>query len=113
MNLFRVLLLLLFTSRLMGELASRAKLPPLVGELIAGILIGFVVLRVPESPFRDLVQDHSFQVLSDLGIFFLMLLGGAELRVREFGKVSGQSFVIALCGMLLPLFAGIWLGWGR
>jgi len=112
MNLFLVLLLLLFTSRLMGELASRAKQPPLVGELIAGILIGFVALQVPASPLRGLVQDHSFQVLSDLGIFFLMLLGGTELRVREFGNVSGRSFVIALCGMLLPLFAGIWLGWG-
>lgn len=111
MEFFFVLLILLCASRLFGELASRVRQPPLIGELLAGITLGVVAIQFDSSLFRDLPHDESFLMLTDLGIFFLMLLGGAELRVRELADVSGKAVIIAICGMALPLVSGTALGW--
>jgi Kef-type K+ transport system membrane component KefB len=111
MELFLVLLILLCTSRLFGELAGRLNQPPLIGELLAGIALGIVASRLDFPLFRELAHDPSFLTLTDLGIFFLMLLGGAELRARELADVSGRSLLIALSGMAVPLACGTALGW--
>jgi len=111
MNLFMILLLLLCTSRVFGEIADRMKLPSLIGELVAGILLGFLAIRLNTHFFRDLCHEESFLAVTDLGIFFLMLLGGTELRVRELAKVSREAVVIAITGMILPLASGFLLGW--
>lgn len=111
MNLFFILLILLCASRLFGEAANRLRQPPLIGELLAGIALGLTATRFDLPMFRNLTHDGGFLVLTDLGIFFLMLLGGAELRVRELAEVSGRAFVIAICGMALPLISGFGLGW--
>ena len=72
---------------------------------------GFIAIQLKTNFFRDISQEESFIALTDLGIFFLMLLGGAELRVSELAKVSGRAFFIALSGMLIPLGCGFLLGW--
>lgn len=111
MDLFFILLILLCTSRLFGEAANRLKQPPLIGELLAGIALGLMATQLDSPLFRNLTHDEGFIVLTDLGIFFLMLVGGAELRVRELAEVSRQAFVIAICGMIVPLGCGAALGW--
>ena len=111
MHLFLILLILLCASRLFGELASRLRQPPLIGELLAGITLGLVATRLELPLFHDLERDPAFVALTDLGIFFLMLLGGAELRVRELADVSGKSLLVALSGMAVPLASGVALGW--
>ena len=111
MDLFFILLILLCTARLFGELASRVHQPPLIGELLAGISLGIAATQLESQLFRDLTHSESFLMLTDLGIFFLMLLGGAELRVRELAEVTSKAFVIAICGMAVPLASGMALGW--
>ena len=111
MDLFLPLLILLCVSRLFGELADRAKQPPLIGELVAGILLGVLAIQLQTDYFKELGHDESFLALTDLGIFFLMLLGGAELRIGELSKVSGKALFIAMAGMLLPLACGFGFGW--
>lgn len=111
MHLFLILLILLCASRLFGELAGRFRQPPLIGELLAGITLGLTATHLESPFFRDLADEKSFLTLTDLGIFFLMLLGGTELRVRELADVSGKSFLIALSGMIVPLAGGVTLGW--
>jgi len=113
MNLLYVLLVLLLVTRVCGELAERLRQPALVGELIAGIALGMVATRFhDELPvLAGLPENEVFNSITDLSIFFLMLLAGIELRPRELAKASGRALAVAIGGMLLPLALGYGLGW--
>ena len=112
-----MLLVLLVLSRLFAELAERVGQPALVGELTAGILLGLSAVPLSQwtgIPFdfvEEVADGHAFGAVTELGIFFLMLLGGLELRPRDMAQASGSAFLIALGGLLVPLACGIGLGW--
>ena len=113
MNLLYVLLVLLLVTRLCGELAERLRQPALVGELVAGIALGMVASRYHDAlpVLAELPENEVFNGLTDLAIFFLMLLAGIELRPSELAKASGRAVAVALGGMVLPLLLGFGLGW--
>lgn len=113
MEILYPLLVLLVVTRFFGELAERLQQPALVGELVSGILLGLTAAQFPETfpILAALPEDEVFVAISDLGVFFLMLLAGIELQPGEFAKASKRSFVIAIGGMLLPLGLGVGLGW--
>ena len=113
MNLLYILLVLLLATRLCGEMAERLKQPALVGELIAGIGLGLVLHRHSASLpiLAALPENEVFKGLTDLSIFFLMLLAGIELRPRDLVQASGPAVGVALGGMILPLILGFALGW--
>lgn len=113
MELLYILLVLLVLTRGFGEIAIRFKQPPLVGELLAGILLGMVAGHFSGTfpVLADLTDNEVFMSLTDLGIFFLMLLGGIEMRPRQIVQESGGSLIVALSAMLLPLGAGLALGY--
>lgn len=113
MELLYTLLVLLAVTRLCGEVAIRVRQPALVGELIGGILVGVVVHAAPDAfpTLNGLSTDAEFSAVTDLGVFFLMLLAGMELQPRELVRGSGTSFCVALGGMLLPLGLGLGLGY--
>lgn len=113
MEIFYILLVLLLLTRVFGEVAVRLRQPPLVGELVAGIVLGLVVAqRASTFPvLADLTENEVFAALTDLGMFFLMLLAGVEMQPSELAKASGKSFAVAAGGMLIPLFTGLGLGW--
>jgi len=99
-------------TRVFGELAERAYLPALVGELIAGIFLGFLLAQygslAPSIWFA--ANSDIFAGLADLGMFFLMLLAGIRMEPLDFAKSSKSAVLIALGGMLLPVSAGFALG---
>lgn len=113
MEILFILLVLLVITRAFGEFAARLGQPALVGELLAGISLGIVVQFLPELfPIMKNINDNEvFMSLTDLGIFFLMVLAGLEMQPKELAQSSKRSLIIALGGMLLPLLAGICLGW--
>jgi len=113
MELFYILLVLLFTTRLFGELAVRFKQPALVGELVSGIVLGVIVRNYSETfVILDSLEDNKvFGAVSDLAIFFLMLLAGIEMQPGNLARGSVGSLFVALGGMLLPLAAGFGLAW--
>ncbi len=113
MEILWILLTLLLVTRVFGEVAYRLGQPSLVGEIIAGIALGAAVAAFAEHvPFlQDLKDDRTFLAFTNLGIFFLMLFAGIELRAGELAEVSGKSFIVAAGGLLLPLAAGILIGW--
>ena len=112
MNVLLIILILLLVTRTFAELAERVKLPALVGELIAGIFLGFLIQRfqniAPTIWFAS--NSELFAGLADLGMFFLMLLAGIRMEPLDFAKSSKTAILVALGGMLVPVCAGFGLG---
>lgn len=113
MELLYILLILLVVTRLCGELAVRIGQPALVGELTSGILLGVVVHQSPDwfPTLAGLSENEVFQAITDLGVFFLMLLAGLEMSPRQLMKGTGLSATVAIGGMVLPFALGFGLGW--
>jgi Kef-type K+ transport system membrane component KefB len=111
-DLFYVLLILLMATRACAELAERLGQPSLVGELIAGIALGAMVVEYPDA-FPDMVglaNNEVFVTVTDLGMFFLMLYAGVEMQPHKILKYSKGALIVALGGMVVPLGLGVVLG---
>lgn len=113
MELLYVLLVLLTVTRLFGELAERLGQPMILGELIAGIALGLLVHNFSATfPVLDsLPHNEVFIAITDLSIFFLMLLAGLQLHPRAMARGSATTLVIAAGGMVLPLASGFGIAW--
>ena len=113
MELLYILLILLVVTRVCGELAERINQPPLAGELIGGVFLGLLVSLFPDrlSALSGLHHDPTFTAITDLAIFFLMLQAGIELNPRKIANASLRAFLVALGGFVLPLGAGLAVGW--
>jgi Kef-type K+ transport system membrane component KefB len=101
-QLFVSIVVILVAARVLGELFQRIRQPPLVGEILAGVIIGPSLLAIV-SPSSDL------QVLSDLAVFFLMFLTGLEMNPREIRKAGKSAIVISLLAFFVPLIAGTYV----
>ena len=98
-ELFISVVIILVATRLLGEFSQRLRLPPLVGELAAGIIIGPYVLKL-------VTPTESLTVLSDLGVFFLMLLAGLQMDPREIRKAGLRGGILAVIAFSLPYVGG-------
>ena len=108
MSIIYILLVLLIVTRAFGEISERLGQPPLLGELISGICLGIVVHHYDQSfpILANLTSNEVFSALTDLGIFFLMLLGGLELQPVRLLKASKGAVVVAAGGMVIPFALG-------
>jgi Kef-type K+ transport system membrane component KefB len=98
-QLFISVVIILVATRLLGEFTQRLRLPPLVGELAAGIIIGPYVLKL-------VTPDESLNVISDLGVFFLMLLAGLQMDPREIRKAGLRGGILSIIAFSLPYVGG-------
>jgi Kef-type K+ transport system membrane component KefB len=108
MELFLEVIVLLAVTRLLGEAAERLGHPALVGEVIAGILLAALAMRIGDAvPFlARLATSEALDYIASLGIFFIVLLAGIEMRPREFTEHSADAFAVAFGGALVPLLGG-------
>ena len=86
-QLFVSIIIILVAARVLGEIFQRFKQPPLVGELLAGVIIGPSILGL-------VVPGPDLRVLSDLAVFFLMFLAGLEMDPREIRR-AGKAAIAA------------------
>lgn len=93
------IVLILVSTRLGGLVSRKLKMPEVLGALIAGVVIGPVVLNLVH--FTD-----DIRLLSNLGVIMLMFLAGLETNVEEFKKAGLTSFGIAIAGIVVPLVLG-------
>ncbi len=98
-QLFVSIVIILVAARVLGELFQRFKQPPLVGELLAGVIIG-------PSIFGLVLPNPDLHVLSDLAVFFLMFLAGLEMNPREIRRAGKAAIVISTVAFFVPLLSG-------
>ncbi|NLU08299.1 MAG: cation:proton antiporter [Clostridiales bacterium] len=96
--LLNIVLILIFT-KAGGIISRKFKMPEVLGELIAGVVLGPIVLNIVQ-------YDDNIKFLADIGVIMLMFLAGLETNVEEFKKAGFSSLVIAVGGIVLPLVLG-------
>lgn len=102
-----VMLLVFVSAKLMAELAERLGQPGIVGEILAGVLIGPSVLGW-------LAPSELLSALADLGAMFLLFRVGLEVKSSELLKVGGTATLVAASGVAVPFVMGValLLFWG-
>ena len=120
---------ILVAARLFGMLASKLRIPSVMGELLAGIVLGpfclgSLSLGLPhfEHGLFPLVAGQSVPVdaklysIATLGSILLLFVSGLETDVRTFFKYSVVGTVVGIGGVICSFFCGTavgcWLGWG-
>ncbi|GKX29763.1 sodium:proton antiporter [Vallitalea longa] len=97
---FLDLAIILLSTKLLGLLTRRIRMPQVVGALLAGLILGPALLNVVhESDFID--------KMAELGVIVLMFSAGLETDLKELKKCGKASLIIAVLGVALPLVGGL------
>jgi len=101
------MLIIFGSAKLLAELFERIGQPGIVGEILAGALVGPSVLGW-------ITPNDTLKALSDLGVLFLLFGVGMEVKASELLKVGGKATLVATIGVIIPFFAGwgILFAWG-
>ena len=108
MQLHWLLPIVLVTAKLCGAVARRWGLPAVVGEILAGVLLGPSLLGVLEFPGHGADGDPLFG-LAQIGLCVLLFRVGLETDLENARRVAGPAAVLGVVGMLFPFLLG-WLG---
>lgn len=101
--------ILLFAAKLMAELFLRLRLPIVLGELLAGMIIGPFALGaflVYEGNLLVQITDN-IKVLGEIGAIVILFMAGLEMTPKEFLKGGKASFTVAIAGVVFPFTAGL------
>ncbi len=101
--------ILLFAAKLMAELFLRLHLPIVLGELLAGMIIGpfaFGAFLVVEGEALIQINDE-IRILGEIGAIVILFMAGLEMTPKEFLRGGKSSFTVAVAGVVIPFFAGL------
>lgn len=102
---FTNLLILLVTARIFGEIFERFKQPAMIGEIIAGIILGPSLLNL-------IHRTEDIKVISELGIFLLVIIAGLEINIDDILKsLKGRNIIISITAFFIPILGGIAVGY--
>ena len=103
--------ILLASAKLMGELFSRIKLPIVLGELLAGMIIGPFALGAfllhPDTGESILQIGPEIRTLGEIGAIVILFMAGLEMTPKEFLRGGKASFTVGTLGVVVPFFAGL------
>jgi len=103
--------ILLAAAKLMGELFSRIKLPVVLGELLAGMIIGPFALGAfllhPDTGESILQIGPEIRTLGEIGAIVILFMAGLEMTPKEFLRGGKASFTVGTLGVVVPFFAGL------
>ncbi|PLZ54469.1 cation:proton antiporter, partial [Fischerella thermalis] len=127
------LVVIYFASKLGGELSNRFGLPPVLGELVGGVVVGISVLHLlvfPETGADSsssliisflkttaglnpdaaesvfVAQSEVISVLAELGVIILLFEIGLESNLKDLMAVGIQATIVAVVGVAVPFAAG-------
>ncbi|MCX9074422.1 MAG: cation:proton antiporter [Candidatus Methanoperedens sp.] len=104
MEIIIPLLIILVFAKISGEIFSRIRQPPIIGEMIAGVVLGPSILNLMSPDVKGI------DILAELGIFFLLFFAGMQIHLSNFKEHSRPAIFIALLGNNFAIVAGIALG---
>jgi Kef-type K+ transport system membrane component KefB len=127
------LVVIYFASKLGGEICARINLPPVLGELVGGVLVGVSALHLLVFPEGGFSADNSLimgflqmtagltpdgliptfretsevvEILSEIGVVILLFEIGLESDLKELLRVGPQATVVAVVGVVTPFALG-------
>lgn len=100
-----LLVIMLGSAKLLGALAQRVGQPAVLGELVAGVLVGASVLGLVDPKIETL------HLLAEVGVVILLFEIGLETDVRKLLEVGGASTVVAVVGVAVPFGLGYAVCW--
>ena len=101
--------ILLFAAKLMAELFLRLKLPIVLGELIAGMIVGpFALGGLQIIDGKQLLQiNDEIKILGEMGAIVILFMAGLEMTPKEFLKGGKAAFIVGTLGVVIPFFVGL------
>ncbi len=103
MDLLLSVLVILVAARLFGEVAERLGQPCIIGQIIAGVVLGPGLMNL-------IVPGPETESLAMLGIFFLMFIAGMEINPERMMRTGRVASAVAGGGIIIPLVLGFGLG---
>ena len=96
---FKDLAIIIIAAKLFGLLAKKCKAPQVVGQILAGLLIGPSVLGIVD-------QSELLTGMAEIGVVILMFCAGLETNLKDLMKTGPVALTIACAGVLIPLVGG-------
>jgi len=98
-DFFLIILIILFSALLFGEIFRKLSMPPVLGELLAGIILG-------PSVFGIVQLNEVIKLLAEIGIILLLFEVGLETDFKRLIKTGWMSAFVAVAGFILPFIFG-------
>ena len=104
MSLLTNLLILIVVARLLGQLFMRFHQPAIVGEMLAGVILGPSVLNFIQA-------NAALSGISELAVFLVVLSAGLEMQFRDImGALKGRGLILAALAFVIPMASGVAVG---
>lgn len=104
-EILRVLAIILLSAKICGMLARKLKAPQVVGQIIAGLIIG--------PCFLGLIEQSDFiSQMAEIGVILIMFSAGLETNLHDLMKTGPKAFAIACNGVFIPFIFGALLYFG-
>lgn len=94
---------LILAAQVLAFLFKRLKQPVVIGEVLAGILVGPALLGLVH-------EGEVLEFLAELGAIFLLFMVGLETRLKDILAVGKEAFLVAVLGVAFPFVGGYWYG---
>ena len=98
-EILRDLAIILFSAKICGMLARKCKAPQVVGQIIAGLLIGPCCLGL-------ISQSDFIAKMAEIGVILVMFSAGLETDLKDLVKTGPKAFAIACSGVFIPFICG-------
>ncbi|PFP26838.1 sodium:proton antiporter [Bacillus sp. AFS073361] len=99
MELILELAIILFASKIAGDISVKLGQPSVLGKLLIGVIIGPAVLGL-------ISETKTIADLSQIGVILLMFIAGLETDIHEFRRTWKASTFVGISGIIVPLLAG-------
>ena len=103
MTVIMHILIAIVAAKVAAEIAERVKVPAVVGEIVAGLIIG-------PSALGLLPSDEVLVILGEVGVILLLFDVGLEIDLGELLSVGRAALAVAVVGVIVPFVAGFGIG---
>lgn len=99
-NLLLYFFVIFTSAKILGEISVRLRMAPIVGEILAGMILGTYVLGVID------IHNEVLMTFAEVGVIFLMFYVGLEIRVKDLFAVGRTAILVGILGVVFPLLLG-------